>query len=269
MKEFVPTFPTTYQISCMTIAERHKYILEQLKEVGTVKVIELAEQMKVSLVTIRKDLKVLEDRGTLYRSHGSASLRDMFVNDRSVFEKQQLNFEEKQAIAKKAVEMVTPGEAIIIGSGTTARYFAEALPQEMDLTVLTSALNVALVLMARPNIELIQLGGVVRKNASAVVGPVAEHMISQFACSKLFLGVDGLSLDHGLSTTNLLEAQLNKAMIQSAQKTIILCDSSKISQRGFARICDVKDADVLVTDQHIRASFVRSLEESGISVWLS
>lgn len=251
----------------MTIAERHKYILDRLKETGTVKVTELSEQMNVSMVTIRKDLRILEERGTLYRSHGSASLRDLFVNDRSVSEKQQLFFDEKQLIARKAAELVQPGEAIIIGSGTTARYFAEALPEQMELTVLTSALNVSLAILQKPNIELVQLGGPVRKNASAVVGPFAEEMLSQFACSKLFLGVDGLSLEQGLTTSNLMEAQLNKAMIQVAQKTIILCDSSKIGQTGFSKICDIDDADVLVTDKQVGRNFVQSIEELGISVY--
>ena len=252
----------------MTIAERHKYILDRLRETGTVKVIDLAAQMEVSLVTIRKDLRVLEERGTLYRSHGSASLRDLFINDRSVSEKQQLYFEEKQAIARKAADMVSPGEAIIIGSGTTARYFAEALPEEIDLTVLTSALNVAMALLPKPNIELVQLGGAVRKNASAVVGPFAENMISQFACSKLFLGVDGINLDHGLTTSNLMEAQLNKAMIRSVQNTIVLCDSSKIGQSGFAKICEIEDADVFITDQKAGDRFSQSIEERGLAVYL-
>ncbi len=250
----------------MTIAERHKFILEKLAESGTVKVPDLAQQMNVSVVTIRKDLRVLEERGALYRSHGSASSSALFINDRPVSEKQGLRFAEKQRIAAAAAKMVLPGEAIIIGSGTSARYFAEHLPEDIRLTVLTGAMNVTLALVNKPNIELIQLGGMVRKNATSVVGPYAEEMLRHFACSKLFLGVDGISTEHGLTTSNMMEAHLNKAMISSVQKTIVLCDSSKIEQRGFGRICELEEIDVIVTDEEAPSQVCADWESLGIEI---
>lgn len=250
----------------MTIAERHKYILEQLKQTGTVRVVELSDEMNVSVVTIRKDLKVLEDRGILFRSHGSASSRELFIHDRSVNEKQHLFSEEKKQIARTAISFLTSGEAIIIGSGTTAFYFAQFIPEDLELTVLTAAMNVSQALLSKPNIEVVQLGGVVRKNATSVVGPFAEEMLKQFACSKLFLGVDGLSLEFGLTTSNMMEAHLNKAMIKAVQKTIVLCDSSKIERRGFGRICEVEEVDVVISDGGMPEMVVAELEGLGLEV---
>jgi len=252
----------------MTIAERHKYILDELNRAGFVSVSDLAKNMEVTMVTIRKDLKLLEDKGLLYRSHGSATPVSPYVSDRSVSVKKLEQVEEKSKIAQKALEYLEDNEAILIGSGTTVVAFAQAIPKNKQLTVLTSAMNVTLALVDSPEIELVQLGGVVRKSSSSAVGHYAEDMLKNFACSKLFLSVDGISLEHGLTTSNMMEAHLNAQMIRNVQKTIIMADSKKFGKKGFGKICDLEDVDVIITDIGIPDLYKSKLEEMGIEVVL-
>ncbi|MEO0899725.1 MAG: DeoR/GlpR family DNA-binding transcription regulator [Bacteroidota bacterium] len=250
----------------MTIAERHAQILLQLKNKGYVRVTDLANNMDVSLVTIRKDLKTLEERGQLFRAHGSASLRQPNTFEKHVNEKESLHVEEKSRISQQAASLLKAEQAIVIGSGTTCLAFARSLPTDLPLTVLTGAMNISLSLMNLERIELIQLGGMVRKSATSVVGPYAEEMLSHFSCNTLFLGVDGLSPDFGLTTSNALEAHLNKQMIKSVEKTVVLADSSKFGLRGFGKICEVEDIDLLVTDDKVSEFLVKEFEERGVEV---
>jgi DeoR family transcriptional regulator, aga operon transcriptional repressor len=250
----------------MSIAERHKHILDELDKSGFATVADLSKSLQVTMVTIRKDLKLLEDKGLLFRSHGSANSVSPYVSDRSVQIKKLEQVEEKGIISQKALEFLEPYEAIIIGSGTTVGTFAQSIPRNFPLTVLTSAMNVAMALIDTSEIELVQLGGVVRKSSSSAVGHFAEEMLKKFACSKLFLSVDGISLDHGLTTSNMMEAHLNAQMIRSVQKTIVLADSSKFGKKGFGKIAELEDVDIIITDSGIPGIFKEKLEEKGIEV---
>lgn len=250
----------------MTIGERHKFILDKLDREGVVSVADLSREMDVTMVTVRKDLKLLEDKGLLYRSHGSATSVSPYVNDRPVNEKKLVQVDEKADIAALAVKLIQEDEAIIIGSGTTVMAMAKAIPQNLRLTVLTGAMNVTMALIDHPNLDLIQLGGVVRKSSSSVVGHFAEDMLVNFACSKLFLGVDGISPEFGLTSSNMMEAHLNAKMIKSVQKTIVLADSSKFEKKGFGKICDIDDIDIIITDEGISENYKARLEARGIEI---
>lgn len=249
----------------MTILERHRHILNKLQEAGFVRVADLSQELNVSAVTIRKDLKELEARNLLHRSHGSASLRAFYVNDRPVGEKENLYASEKLRIAHAAVQRLRPDDAIIIGSGTTALALARLIPVESRLRVLTSALHVSTALLHHEQVEVVQLGGIVRRSSASTVGPYTEQMIRDFACTKLFLGVDGITLDYGLTTANLMEAHLNRLMIRAAQQTIVMADASKFGCKGFGKICTVEEVDVILTDEGISAATVGELEARGVT----
>lgn len=253
----------------MTIAERHKFILDKLYTEGFVSVAELSKEMDVTMVTVRKDLKQLEEKGLLYRSHGSATPVSPYVNDRPVNEKKLVQVTEKSKISSRAVQMIEEGEAIIIGSGTTVIALAKAIPENFKLTVLTGAMNVTMALIDHHNIEIVQLGGVVRKSSSSVVGHYAEDMLVNFACSKLFLSVDGISPEFGLTTSNMMEAHLNAKMIKSVQMTIVLADSRKFGRKGFGKICEIDDVDIIITDEGISETYKAKLEEKGIEVLIA
>ena len=251
----------------MTLSERHEFILGELNAKGSLSVTELSTMLNVSEVTIRKDLTQLESENKLYRAHGKAIKMSPYISDRDVNVKEHQSPAEKRAIAKAAVELIEPNDSIIIASGTTVQYFAREINVEQGrLTVITSALNVASVLSKSSRIEVIQLSGIIRGSSLSAVGCDAERMLENFTGSKLFIGVDGIDPEHGLSTTNLLEANLNRAMINSAQKTIVLCDSSKFDRRGFSRICSIDDIDQIITDSGISPHMLSMLRGRGIEV---
>lgn len=250
----------------MTISERHKHILKKISEFGIAYVNELSEELNVSSVTIRKDLKFLEEKKLLFKTHGSASAIDPYINDRSVVLKEGIQVEQKVSIARKALEMVAADDTIIIASGTTVLQLAKLLGSIDRLTVITSSTNVTVALTKFSNIEVVQLGGIVRRSSTSVVGHFAEQMLSNFACSKLFLGVDGIDIDFGLTTTNMQEAHLNQIMMSSAQKTIVLADSTKFGRKGFGKICDIDMVDIIITDSNVNRGLVEKIVEKGVKV---
>jgi DeoR family transcriptional regulator, aga operon transcriptional repressor len=250
----------------VNIAERHRFILNRLNKSGNANVLDLCKELKVSSVTIRKDLKLLEDKNLLFRTHGGATLRNPYTTDRSVNEKEKLQSVEKMKIAAAAALSIQTDDSIIIASGTTVQAFAKAIQPKGQLTVITSALNVALELVKQPDIEIIQLGGTVRKTSSSVTGPFAETILGDFFCSKLFLGVDGIDIEFGLTTTSVMEAHLNRQMISASQKVIVLSDSTKFGRRGFGRICGIEEVNQVITDSGIPDHYKNHLEGMGIEV---
>lgn len=252
----------------MTIAERHRLILERIQKSGTAYVNELSEELNVSSVTIRKDLKLLEEKKLLFRSHGSASAIDPYIKDRSVTLKESMQKEEKQRIAEKSVDLIAPDDTIILASGTTVLQVAKTLHLCERLVVLTSSTNVTLELVKVPNVEIVQLGGMVRRSSTSVVGHYAEEMLKDFACSKLFLGVDGIDMEFGLTTTNMQEAHLNQIMIKAAQKTIVVADSTKFGRKGFGKICDIDLVDIIITDSNVNPTMVEKIKERGVKVFV-
>lgn len=249
----------------MTLLERHSIILVLLREFGKVDVADLSSKLKVSAVTIRKDLDLLEEKKLLYRTHGGAILADPYIATRKVSEKEKLRPEVKRRIGLKAVELLSPQDALIIASGTTVQAFARCI-ENMKLTVITSAMNVAMELLDKPDIEIIQLGGIIRHSSASAVSEYAIRMLDNFCCSKLFLGVDGIDPEYGLSTTHIQEACLNQAMIAAATKTIVLADSSKFGRRGFSKICNMSDIDWVITDSGISLKMLEAIEEQGVKV---
>lgn len=250
------------------IAKRHKLILEQLKQDGYVKVQELSEKLEVSEVTIRKDLKYLESKKLLYRNHGSASSLSSIIADKHIDVKEKMQMEEKIRIAKAANSLLEPNDKIIIASGTTLLTFANEINVDHNITVITSSVKVSLSLCYNPNIEIVQLGGNMRKNSVSVIGHYAENILESLSCNKLFLGVDGIDLDYGLTTTDMSEARINQQMIDAAQKIIILTDSSKFGKRGFCKICDLNKIHHIITDTNAPAHIVDMLHERDIEVTL-
>ena len=240
-----------------SIAERHKYILESLAKNGFIKVNEIAKELEVTPVTIRKDLKHLEEKKLLYRTHGSASPVNPLTSDIDVHEKEKLRKEEKKRIATAAAKLIEENDSIIIASGSTVHTFAEHITPINHLTVLLNTIN---------NIEVIQLGGIVRKNSFSVIGDYTSLFFEQITCSKLFLGVDGIDLEYGITNSNIEEAVLNKKMIEASLRTIILADSSKFGRRGFGKICSLDCIDVIITDSGISQSMAQAIEEMGIEL---
>ncbi|WP_257666178.1 DeoR/GlpR family DNA-binding transcription regulator [Parapedobacter tibetensis] len=248
------------------ITKRHQFILERLKDKGQITIPELIDLTQVSGVTIRKDLKFLEDKGLIFITRGGASLTNPYTVDRPIYEKATINAEQKKKIAHAAVKLIGENDAIIIGSGTTAFEFAHHLHPQKPLTVITPAVKVTMELCNRPNVEVLQLGGLIRPNSSSVAGPYAEYMLDRVSCGVLFIGVDGIDLGFGFSISNLTEANINQKMINTSQIIVVLADSSKFGKRGIGKICDLEQVQYIITDDGISESTVRALEDNGVKV---
>lgn len=250
----------------MTITDRHQYILQKLQENGRVDIQELSDAIQVSGVTIRKDLKLLEERNLLFRTRGGGSIVNPYAVEKPINEKEFIKVEEKAKIARAALPFIEQTQSIIIGSGTTVFALSRCLHPTRHLTVITPALKVALELHNRNNIEVLQLGGLIHQSSASAAGAFAMRILDDIACDVLFLGVDGIDLEFGFSITNITEASLNQKMIQIAQKVVIMADSSKFGRRGLGRICAIEQVQYIITDSGVPAGTVQQLEEKGIKV---
>ena len=252
----------------MLTEERRRAILEELNRAGRVLVAELAARCKASQVTIRKDLDALYQKGLVHRTHGGAlPAREGAFEDPSLREKEKLYREEKLRIAATAVERVREGQVVILDSGTTTTAIARRLRDFRRLTVVTNAVNIAGELVGT-GIEVILTGGTMRSNSFSLVGPMAEQSLRNLSADILFLGVDGIDMRHGLSTPNLLEATVNRAMVEAAKRTVATCDSSKFGRRSLAHIVSLAAIHEVITDKGAPNSDVKALRKAGVIVTL-
>jgi DeoR family transcriptional regulator of aga operon len=252
----------------MLSEERQRAILELLHRDGRVLVIELARQFHTSQVTIRKDLEILHVKGRIYRTHGGAlPARDGALEDPTLREKEKLHRKEKLAIAAAAARMVIEGQVVVLDSGTTTTAIARALRGFQNLTIITNAVNIAAELSGSA-LEVILTGGSLRKNSFSLVGPIAEETLHKLHADILFLGVDGFDVQYGLSTPNLLESKVNRAMIEISKAAVAVCDSSKFGKRSLSLIAPPSSLQYVITDYGIPKADLSALKKSGIEVTL-
>jgi DeoR family transcriptional regulator of aga operon len=252
----------------MMAEERRQKILSLLHSDGRVLVTNLSKVFNLSQITIRKDLDSLHSRGLVQRSHGGAlppSSSTLF--DPSLQEKQQLHTQEKQRIAAAAAKMVQEGSCVMLDSGTTTAAIAQVFKKFSALTVITNAINIAAELTST-NVEVILTGGTLRKNSFSLVGPVAEDVLAEMHADILFLGVDGFDLEVGLTTPNLQESRVNRAMVSSAAKVVAVCDSTKFYRRSLSRIMPISALHHVITDHGVPQAVVDALRKLNIEVTL-
>ncbi len=248
--------------------ERRRAILDLLTHQGRVLVTELAGKFETSQVTIRKDLEILHAHGLVHRTHGGAlPAREGALEDPTLREKEKLHRQEKLHIAEAAAAKVKEGQVLILDSGTTTTAIARALRNFKNLTIITNALNIAAEL-AGTAVEVILTGGTLRKNSFSLVGPIAEETLRRLSADLLFLGVDGFDVQFGLSTPNLLEAKVNRVMVEVAKKTVAVCDSSKFGRRSLSLIAPPSALQEVITDRGIPKSDQRILKQAGVEITL-
>ena len=248
--------------------ERRRAILELINREGRVLVNELATTFNTSQVTIRKDLEILHADGLLHRTHGGAlPSREGALADPTLREKEKLHRKEKLRIAEAAASMVSEGQVVILDSGTTTTAIARALRSFHNLTVVTNAVNIVSELSGT-DVEVIVTGGALRKNSFSLVGPIAEETLRRLSADILFLGVDGFDVSYGLSTPNLLEAKVNRIMVEVSKTTVAVCDSSKFGRRSLGLIAPTIAMQYVITDRGISKSDLKALRKAGINVAL-
>src|SRR5262249_54443235 len=214
------------------------------------------------------DLEVLHAHGLLHRTHGGAlPSRDSALSDPTLREKEKLHWQEKLRIAKAAARMVREGQVVILDSGTTTNAGARSVRNSHNLTIVTNAVNIASEL-AGADLEVVLTGGMLRKNSFSLVGPVAEDTLRRLNADVLFLGVDGFDVQYGLSTPNLLEAKVNRVMVDVSRTVEAVCDARKFGRRSLSLIVLPTSVHHVITDRAAPKSDVQKLRKSGIEVTL-
>jgi DeoR family transcriptional regulator of aga operon len=252
----------------MLIEERRQHILSLAQQQGRVLVEDLSESLGISRITIRKDLDHLQRRGVLQRTHGGALLpQSGTMFDPSLKEKEGLHLKEKQRIAVAAVNLIQEGQCVLLDSGTTTTAIAMALKKFSHLTIITNAVNIAAELSGT-DFEVLLTGGSLRKNSFSLVGPLAEEMLHDMHADILFLGVDGFDLDVGLTTPNVMESRVNRAMVKAAKTIVAVCDSTKFNRRSLSKIVDATSIHHVITDNNLPKETAEALRNLNIKLTL-
>jgi DeoR family transcriptional regulator, aga operon transcriptional repressor len=251
----------------LLVEERRRRILELLAKEERATVEELADRFDVSTVTIRGDLDRLADAGAIVRSHGGA-LKRLDHQDVPIAVKETLHHGEKVRIGHAAARLIRDGETIILDSGTTTAEIARQIKylKLKSLTIITNALNIAMELANLPHLRVIMIGGILRQMSYSTVGPQAEQILRALNADRLFLGVDGLDPAIGLTTPDVLEAQLNGLMIRVAREVTAVADSSKFHRRSLSVIADVSEVHRVITDDGADPKLVATLRGRNIEV---
>ena len=245
----------------MLPAERREQILRAVRA-GTTQVGQLADAFGVSEMTVRRDLGDLEREGKLTRVHGGAVGA---TAERPFAEIAVERFEQKDVIGAFAAASIAEGQTVLLDVGTTTLQLARHL-RGRSLTVITSNLAVYEELLPEDSIELVLLGGVVRRNYRSLVGVVAEDALRQLRADVAFLGASGIEDDFSVVDTTMVEVPIKRAMMAAAARSVLLVDSEKFRMRGVVRVCHAQDLDAIVTDAGVAAETRSELERAGVEV---
>ncbi len=242
--------------------ERRMQIINDFATNDTISVAELAERYHVSQVTIRNDLKALQNENLIKRVHGGASsTSNEFISARL-----NVNYETKLRIADRAAQMVNSGETILIESGSTNALLAKKLSETKDVTIITNSCFIANFIREVPRVNIVLLGGNYQPSSEVCVGPLTCQSLQSFFVDKLFIGTDGYSEKSGFTCVNLLRAEVVAAMAKRAEHSIILTDSSKFTQRGVAQQLSLSEVSHVITDEGIPGSAQEELRKNGVEV---
>lgn len=253
--------------------KRRALILECLARDQMVKVAQLSARFDVSEVSIRRDLDRLDRLGLLKRVHGGAVAIPSAALGQPHVAKMRRHVEEKERIGRAAAQMIRDGDRLIFDSGTTVLQVARSISYDLlnagHLTVITGSLPIVHELGPWKGVHLIVLGGIYLPDYEVVVGPQTIENLNGLHADKVFLGTDGLTFSHGVTTANLLEAEVDRAIVEAASEVIVVADSSKIGVMGLTTILPVTNINKLITDNKAPSDFLAALREQGVEVILA
>lgn len=250
----------------MYAIERHQEILRRARGEGRVEVKRLADDLDVTPETVRRDLTALERLGVLRRVHGGAIPVERFGVERAVADREERLAGQKERIAKVALDELPDGGSIIIDAGTTTAHLARLLPMDRELMVVTHALPVANLLVSWPNVTLYLLGGVVRPRTLAAVGDWTRHNLADVFVDVAFMGTNGITATRGLTTPDLGEAAVKRALIAAARRTVVLADHTKFGREDFAHVCGLEAVDTVISDTGLADEMAEEIEDAGPAV---
>jgi DeoR/GlpR family transcriptional regulator of sugar metabolism len=250
----------------MLASHRREKILDYLREDGSAKVLDLARIFKVTDVTIRQDLEKLEKEGLIIKEHGGAYLKEVPEQVKGFSLAHRENMEKKEMIARKCLEFIESGDTIILDSGSTTTEIAAKLKGFRNLTVITNALNIALMLGAEPGIEVIVTGGEFKPPTLSLTGQKAADFFKGLHVQKLFLATAGISLKAGLTYPSISDIVVKKAMIEAAETTYLVADSTKMGKSSLASLGALSLIDYIITDPGIEEKHKTVLKDNEIEL---
>ena len=246
--------------------QRREDIYKLIKEDGQASVQSLSKLFDVTEVTIRQDLTILENRGLIKREYGGAYLQNIDTFAKNLSLSNQRNMKAKQAIAKETAKHVRKGDVIILDSGSTVTELAKLLVDMSNLTVITNSLNIALILGVNPNINLMVTGGEFKAPTLSLTGQKAADFFEKIHVDKLLLATAGISVKNGLTYPGISDIYVKQAMINSANVTYLLADSSKLGQNSFISLGDISLIDILITDSDVSQEDEDNLLKNNVNV---
>jgi DeoR/GlpR family transcriptional regulator of sugar metabolism len=250
--------------------ERLQHIIEELKEHGSVNVLELKNKYQVSAMTIRRDLVALEDRGLIERIHGGALLSEDTRNriEPPILERMNVMAEEKKRIAVWVAEQVDLGETIFLGSGTTTLYVARELIIRDDITVVTNSVPILHELSNNSNINIITVGGVLRRGELSLIGAFSEPVLQNIRVNKVIIGMRGIHPVYGFTCENPEELITDRLILGISEQIIVVADHTKIGQVATNRVAPVDKASMIVTSKESQQFHISKIREQGVEVVL-
>jgi DeoR/GlpR family transcriptional regulator of sugar metabolism len=251
-------------------AERRSQIAQLVREHGKVHVADLVQRYRVTETSIRRDLILLEADHRLKRIHGGAvPIPGNFRTD-TFMEKAKLQIKAKESIGQAAARLVNQGDIILLASGTTTLQIVRNIPTPLRMnnliTMVTTSLPIAQEVLTWPSPHLTILGGLYLPDYHATIGPQTIELLKDITADVAFLGADGLTLEAGATTANVLIAEVDRMMVERARRKVLVVDSSKIGQAGFVPIKPITSFNLLITDSTAPSNFVDSVRERGVEV---
>jgi DeoR/GlpR family transcriptional regulator of sugar metabolism len=251
----------------MLAIERQRRILDLLNTAGSLRTAETAESLGVTDETVRKDFELLEKRGELIRIHGGASRPEKIRGDLPFTERQSVQRDAKQAIARLAASRIQPNETIFLDASSTVLTLTEFLP-DMPLTILTNALNVLTALSDRPNLDLMCTGGLFDAKSRSFIGLTAEKSLQRYNIHRAFLSGSGLHPDRGVSESNARQAAFKERVISHSEDVVFMADHTKLGRKASFFFAQVTDLSCLITDRLADADLVAELRTKELEVIL-
>ena len=259
------------KVKSSELIERQEKILHALQSSGSVTIESLCDSLSTSIATIRRDLKDLEHRALLRRTRGGAVTMgplfyEPFRHDSSFQDKVGSFADEKRRIARAAAQLVREGDTVALSGGTTTTEVVRSFMNMQGITVITNTVNVAMELSACKNIEVIVTGGMLRGNWFTLVGPLANMAAQMVSADIMFLGVDGISVDFGLSCVHPQEAEYLRMMSQRVKRRVVVTDHSKIGHQSKWMLCQTREISTLITDTGASDECIAPFQKIGIEV---
>ena len=247
-------------------SERQEQILELIRDHNRITLSKISENFGVSDITIRRDIKMLEDSGSVRRAHGGVVYYVEPDEEAPVVKRQWVAQSAKQDIAQHAAAQVNNGDSIFVGSGSTAMYVARSLKQHQRLTVTTNAVTVIQELANIDGINLIVLGGILRPTELSMIGHITEQALQEVRVDRVIVGMRGIDLNAGLTSDYLPEVMTDRAIMNMSGKVTIVADSSKLGRIASGFVAPIERMTTLITDTNADPIFIQSLQMRGITV---